>query len=678
MRVAATTFLFVLGCTSNPDGPPPFVPRATIAAVGADPLMGTGVESCPVYLDERCMAGARQRCDIIDVASKQPVASPDPLLRRVFLYDRWYDRYASPLDITMERIITGTIAGDATESEWGAPSRFAGWAGEGDSAIWTGAALMSDIYRYSQTKTEADYQRMESRTRALVRDFDVTGIPGYLARFHFLLLPTGGPTSDQLILRYGTATTALGNVDIEMPSLDVPGLAPEYAGGVQGIMGKAYWNGDTSIDQYTGPMTAFPIVWSMLRDEELKSRIARHMTCYLKRLQRIEVINLRRRPELVQEVLNTFGGARIKLDADDPDIRELDRLVWYVHPGINRMNKTTFEGTCPDKVQLTPTRVIDARAESFELDLLNLNADINRDNRTLRDQIDHFYIANLRGGDSSHLMHLAAMAYYFTGEEQYRSFLFDELIGNIRTNEVARTMMAFRLPDWCFRFYGDHITFGTHWQLINLLPEGTLRDEMIRVMEEEIWQKAMFNHKNAKLDVMYASVVPESTPTRATAIAEAVQQLRVFGGNGGAQDAPRRTYAHTRDEIIAALPGGFTVRCPTVDERAACEQGGTLLGFPLEGETISQACDGRAGECMMPDGKCVDGLASEGLPSNLRNYADFMWQRSPFDLGSGGDGGRVQSPGRDLTEPYWMARYYGYVTEGQGQVLAWTDAGSCP
>ena len=46
----------------------------------------------------------------------------------------------------------------------------------------------------------------------------------------------------------------------------------------------------------------------------------------------------------------------------------------------------------------------------------------------LAQQLDHYYLINVRGGDSSHIMHLAAMAYYFTGEEQYRSFLLDELM----------------------------------------------------------------------------------------------------------------------------------------------------------------------------------------------------------------------------------------------------------
>ncbi len=268
--------------------------------------------------------------------------------------------------------------------------------------------------------------------------------------------------------------------------------------------------------------------------------------------------------------------------------------------------------------------MIDAASDSFLLDMLDLAADMNGDGSNPRaGQIDHFYIANLRGGDASHLMHLAAMAYYFTGEEQYRAFLFDELAGELGTVGVARTMMAFRLPDWCFKFYGDHITYGTHWQFITMLPDSELRDEMIRVMEEEAWQKALYNHHSAKFNVMYASTVPDQTASaRQEAIDSAVRQL--------------------------------------------------------EGATITHDCDGRAGECTMADDKCADGLASEGLPPSLRIYADFMWQRSPFKIGDPrGIDGQKQSPGRDLAEPYWMARHYGYITRGAGQVLAWREVGAC-
>lgn len=652
--------------------------RPTIAAAPADPLAGTGVESCPIYQEEQCTGGQRRRCEVYDPRAAAFPDEPDPLLRRVYLYDRWYDLHSSPIGLTAERVFDGPMPGTTPEAEWASPARFQGWAGLGDAGIWTGAALVADTFRYAATGTEADYLRMEAKVRTLLASFDVTGIPGYLARYHFLLLPEGAPKSDQLILHYGADDDPV-HLPIADPAL--PGLPAEWLEGVDDgaggkVRGTAMWDGDVSIDQYTGPMTAFPIVYNLLRDEALAERIVHHMTCYLKRLERIEIRNLKARPELLEELLSLFGGESLMLDADDPDISELGEIVWFVHRGINVNNAATFDRTCPEGLPYEPGRIIDAKSPTFESELLELATDINRDIRTRERQIDHFYIPSIRGGDASHLIHLAAMAYYFTGEEQYRTFLLDELVGKLRANDVARTMMAFRLPDWCFRFYGDHITYGTHWQLLTLLPDGALRDEMLRVMHEEAWEKALFNHASAKFNVMYASVM--SNDTRAIAIEQALEQLRVFGGNGGAEDAPRRTHVRDRAAIIAALPAGTTVRCPSEAERHACEDGGSIFGIPLEVSKISRACDGRPGECVMEDGQCVDGIASTGLPADLRRYADFMWQRSPFDLGEQpGVDGQKQSPGRDLAEPFWLARHYGFSSAGEGMVLAWRDAGSC-
>lgn len=656
-----------------------FVLTPTVPGVGADPLAGTGVEGCPIYQDEVCSGGQKRRCEIYDAAARTFVDTPDPLLRRVFLYDRWYDKYDSPNGLTAERTFTSSTPGSMPEAQWSDPRRFAGWAGLGDAGIWTGAALVSDTFRYVATRTEADYQRMEAKARTLVRSFEVTGIPGYLSRYHFLLLPNGAaPNDERLILRYGDEARP-HQLPIDSPAL--AGLPTAYLDGVddgQGgkVRGRPYWDGDVSIDQYTGPMTAFPIVYPLLRDQALKQQMVHHLTCYLKRLQRIEIINLKARPDLIESLWQLFGANNLRLDPDDPDLRSAGRLVWYVHRGINVNNAADFDRSCPDQVNTVPVRTIDGRSPTFETELLELATDIDRRIRTRPNQIDHYYIVTLRGGDASHLIHLATLAYQLTGDEQYRRFLFDVLLGDLGINAIARTMMAFRLPDWCFRFYGDHITYGTHWQLVTMLPAGPLKDEMIRVMHEEAWQKALYNHRSAKFNVMYASIV--DGPDRQGAIDAAVAQLRDFGGNGGVQDAPRRTHNLDRGRIIAALPPGNTVRCPTEEERNACEDGGELFGFPLESSVISYDCDGRPGECRMADGKCVEGLASDGLPASLRGYSDFMWQRSPFDLGDQhGVDGAVQSPGRDLTEPYWLARYYGYITEGRDQVLAWREVGGC-
>ena len=65
---------------------------------------------------------------------------------------------------------------------------------------------------------------------------------------------------------------------------------------------------NSSIDQYSGPMVALPAAWGLLRDDGVKDRVAHQLTCYLKRLQRIEVRNLQQRPDLFEAVMAALGG----------------------------------------------------------------------------------------------------------------------------------------------------------------------------------------------------------------------------------------------------------------------------------------------------------------------------------------------------------------------------------
>jgi hypothetical protein len=57
-----------------------------------------------------------------------------------------------------------------------------------------------------------------------------------------------------------------------------------------------------------------------------------------------------------------------------------------------------------------------------------------------------------------------------------------------------------------------------------------------------------------------------------------------------------------------------------------------------------------------PDGQWV---AAQPVPIVKRNPTDFLWQRSPFGLSSGGGTPNGESPGVDYILPYWMGRYYG-------------------
>ncbi|HEY1759171.1 MAG TPA: hypothetical protein VGG72_27610 [Bryobacteraceae bacterium] len=59
---------------------------------------------------------------------------------------------------------------------------------------------------------------------------------------------------------------------------------------------------------------------------------------------------------------------------------------------------------------------------------------------------------------------------------------------------------------------------------------------------------------------------------------------------------------------------------------------------------------------------CGNGNACSPLPVEDRVTTDFLWQRSPVQLAGGGDGD-IETAGIDYILPYWMARYYGVITQ---------------
>ncbi|MBW2278635.1 MAG: hypothetical protein JRF63_14175, partial [Deltaproteobacteria bacterium] len=427
-------------------------------------------------------------------------------------------------------------------------------------------------------------------------------------------------------------------------------------------------------------MTAFPLVYDMLRDPSLQARIAHHMTCYLHRLKRIEIINLQQNQDALEAVQAFFAAANLDLDPGDLDFGTLDTVVGYVLMQPNSTNTDTFDSSCPSGPATEPFRVIDAASDDFILDLFELATDMqSRDNERL-EGMDHFYIVSVRGGDAMHLMHLATMAYYFTGDDQYREFLFRELIDNIGTIDVAYTMGAMLFPRWCRSYFGSHITFTPLWAFSNLLGDSDLRTHMHTVMEVEMWQKEMAELHNAKYALQYAGAVPQSIATsRAEAMAQGIDGVQNLGGNGGVLDDPRRTYTLDRQWVLDNMPPGNQPLCPTEDQRALCEDGFQVFGVTVPGEPITSACTGAPGECPMQNGTCAEALASQAMPMDYRVWEDFLWQRNPYKIGEHhGLQGIEQSPGLDLIEAFWLARTYSIINTGRNEVLAWENIGTCP
>lgn len=673
---------------------PELVTQAPFATPN-DPLEGTEVESCAVYQEERCNGGEVQRCAVYDTGGEEFVTELDPLLRRAFIFDRVRDLYNSPDGQAIDRDFIGDMMPGTPEDEWASMERFKCYCGTGDGGIWTGWSTVASVLRYTQTGTEADYRRMEQHVRDLLTMYDVTGVPGYLSRYHYLLMPEGGPITDAHIQRWEDTHSDSHHRRLVADPESIENLPTAYTEGITDEFGEVWmgtpmWQGRPSIDQNTGPMTALPMAHGLLRDEELKGRIEHHLTCYLKRLQRIELINLQSNPDLLETLLAYFSSGDLQLEEDDIDLTAIDTVVGYIHLQINTLNEDTYDRSCPDSVQLEPFRVIDATSDTFIFDLLDLISDMNTSEEHA-ETFDHYYFPSIRGGDAMHMMHLATMAYHFTGDEQYREFLYNELIGNVQTLGVTDAAGAFQLPKYCRSYFGDQITYGPWWAFLHLLGESPLRTSLQQAFHDEIWSKHLNETGNADLAIMYAGAVPPEIATdRDAALALAGEILPMMGGNGGALmgnpfdplyfDDPKRVYTLTADQVLSNAREGTMAVCPDPQEIAACTADIQYAGVSLPGlASGTHTCNDSPSECPVGDeDQCMTWRTNIALPPPLRPATDFLWQRDAFAIGvSPGQEGWRQFAGTDYSEPYWNARRYGFIEEGAGQVLAWETVGAC-
>ncbi len=646
----------------------------------ADPLAGSSVESCATIDAVRCVGDHEERCAVYDPANETFVDDVPPLLLRALHYDRWRDLYHAPTGIASMRVFKNAVAPGTPEAEWGSLDNFAAYTGFGDGAIWTGAAINAAALRYVVTGTQADYDRMVEHTRQGLLLFDVTGVPGYLARAYYATFPPGAPPTDRIIVVGALATDhAVHPFD----AATVPGLDPAFTEGLQAPDGTVYkptgvyWHGIPSIDQYSGMLMSLPLVYGLLRpeDDDVRTHIREELRCYLNRLERIEIHNIHANPQIEELLQGFLAGGALDLDPGDPNPNDLDTVVIFAHRQINSKNADTLDRTCPDGPPVTPARVLDAASDTFMADVLDLVGDLRGGQLERPHGYDHAYYVNVRGGDAIHMIHLALVVWMMTGDDAYKAFLLDDLLGNLRAHDVALTTGALHLPRWCESFFGAHITYTPLWSLLTLLDDGALKDRMVEVMEQEMWGKLMWNRRNLWFDAIYLHTVPPEVGSGWAEASELVPQfLETFGGNGGVLDDPRRNYNLDRQTVLDALPPDNPPLCPTEEQRAMCEDGVEVFGTSFGGRPIGHPCGQGPQECPLSTGECAWAMATWGLPPKWLPYSDFIWQRNTFQIGDEVDpgyAGRVQADGTDLSEPFWLARAAGIVDTGKGLVLAW-------
>lgn len=594
------------------------------------------VETCATLGETR---GGRT-CAPYDTAAAAFVADEDPLQRRALLYDRWLDLYNSADRQEVIRHARDAFAPGDPESRWADEAELQSWDDTGDSAGFGGTLLRSVLFRYAVTGTEADYQRFEGWLRGMVAMWDATGLDGYLARYHFARVPPGTPMRNGLALDTGEGFPTPARALARMPAY--------YQTGVGGVQVSAQWYGHTSIDSYSGPMNTWPLAFPLVRDAALRARMALHYGCFLKRLRVFKIIHLSSNAALQRELAAGLTSSVLQLDPGDPDLTKVDEVWAFYLPQFNAASAPTYPAACPAHLatDADPQDVVDAAAPDFEDRLVKIV--FRQSGGDQADSMDFAYYPSVRAGDAVQLEAYALGAYAMTGDLEYLDFRDRVLDGRANARAVSRTIGAFNPSRPCRRYFRTPNVYAAHFMRTLLDGDDTSRRFALLLFRDKFARKEMAGLRDALFAILDSGASGTATPD----LPQALSDLAALGGAPGALDSPRRNYAV---DLRVDTPPGVELAPASAQEIAFCSQPVTILGVQIPmGSFDPHAL-----------------YAVPAPPVMERPPDNWMWEKDPFAQARlPGDAGHQQYTGLDYTEPYWEARYFGFLPDTH-VVLAW-------
>ncbi len=214
----------------------------------------TCVDECDLGDTRDGSGGATQTCELWNVATRGPVLAGSGMADLARLYNAYLRHQGMP-------------AGQVAYMEYTAPdlTTIAGYADQGDSAIFTGTYLAAEALRYKATGSPDALANVSALVQTLHLLWNVagTGSPGDLARF---AAPT---TSASAILTSSfSASDPYDHFDTE------------YAG-------QTYnWKGHVSRDQYQGVVLGYSLAYDVLTDETVRDLIRGDMTTFVGELMK--------------------------------------------------------------------------------------------------------------------------------------------------------------------------------------------------------------------------------------------------------------------------------------------------------------------------------------------------------------------------------------------------------
>jgi hypothetical protein len=608
------SFLLFLACA-------PAAPTHDALEKRATALPGA-LQSCAVLGDTDAQ---NHTCSLYDTKSGAFTDAPDPLLRRVLLYQRWMDKYSTVEKQLGVRVLTTPMLPGDPESRFSDESLLAGYDALGDSASYAEETGIAAAFQCAVTGSDAACARMEEYVRGSVKQFEVTGIDGYLARAAVAVVPWGTPMQNGKALLQGAGPDGVYDIPAAIP-------LPDY---YRAPNARPAWLGHPSIDSYVGPMNSYPIAFGLIKDSDLKKQMARHYGCFLKRLKIFQIKNLSKNPQLQHDVAAYLAQGLVHLDPDDPDLTHLDEVWGFYLPQYNRASAATYPAACPEKLADAPTEIIDVARPGYDGQLFDLFSRMSGSEDDPK-AIDFTYFANVRGGDAAMLDSQATAAYLMTGDMEYLDWRDWVLDGKAQARAVARTEGAFIPPKPCRTYYRVPGVYSAIFS--RLLIDGQDRDYWADLWRRKLATRELKNVNDHLWESMGAAALGEKPD---------LAELKTFGGAAGALDGPRRNYQ---------LPAGDGAT-PTADDVRICEQGFTILGVTIPGDTVDTSIQ----------------YADSPLPLMQRPPDSWMWGRDPYratPITHAQPAGQRQYSGIDLIEPYWIARYAG-VIEDPHQDLAW-------
>ncbi len=648
-------------------------PRPVLRAYATPPptsALPPEVASCAVIRETDCVAGELQECALYDGVAGDWATDVPPMTEQAFVCDRYHDLYHEFDGQTVDIDFTQPVPPGTPEAEWSQPEMLEQMNAYGDSSGWTGTAAWAAAARYRVTGTAADYERMLAKLESTAFFYEITDIPGMMARSHFGLLEAGAPKPHGLwgkALSPWYADDGVGwHFHYPIGASHLAGLPAHYAAGVD-IDGVHYattprWQGDASRDMYVRSLPGILLAYDLLgegeREDRVRGIVRTELPCTLNRLKKGRLSNLQDSPELLEGVTAFLAGANMSTDEGDIDFSTLDEITLYVMEQPNPAHPELFDATCPDgpPTEVDPALDMDVNAADFLPKLLDFVARLER---THERPIVWPMIVSVRASDLLYMTQWGLTAHYLTGDERYLDWV-DTLRQETAYEGVLNTYGAFVLPPWCQSHYAPSLSYPT---LYNLLARVDRQEhpgfwEMLStVAVSEGRHKELAGRGDAFFGVLYHRMMDAVTdPSGDAYVAGLVEVLKGYGMNPADKLDPDRNYP--RDWI-----GDPSVEQVPLDDasRAICETPVELLGTVLDSGGVGDE----------------EPRAATALPLGMRTGGGFLWTGDPWRLrhAPGAGAYRTQFPMVGMTAPYWIGRADGVIDEGAGLALGWRATG---